>query len=109
MRWKCLASEINLMISKSFAVVFRVPLFVTKMVLHSMLFLANLEVVSLAGLTILSCLLFLLRSANKSELPIINDKHTLEFGIAKARQRYLKDAHNLITSGLAKVFFGVFR
>jgi len=72
--------------------------------LYTLPLLANLQTVSLAGLVVLSGLFFLLRSANKSQLPLINSKRRFEFGIAKARQRYLKDAHSLITSGLAKVF-----
>jgi hypothetical protein len=42
-------------------------------------------------------------ASRKSDLPLVNGKRPFEFGIAKARQRYLKNAHNLITAGLAKV------
>jgi hypothetical protein len=65
--------------------------------------LAKLQPVSLVGLVLLSGLFFLLTSARKSDLPLVNGKRPFEFGIAKARQRYLKNAHDLITSGLAKV------
>jgi hypothetical protein len=66
--------------------------------------LANVEITGLVAVVILSSLFFLLTSGNKSQLPLVNGKRPFEFGIAKARQRYLKDAHNLIMNGLSKVF-----
>lgn len=77
------------------------------MVIEELPILGNLKALSLACLVVLSGLFFLLNSATKSQLPLVNGKRQFEFGIAKARQRYLKDAHNLITSGLAKVCFAV--
>lgn len=65
--------------------------------------LAKLEPVSLIGLVLLSGLFFLLTATRKSDLPLVNGKRPFEFGIAKARQRYLKNAHGLITAGLEKV------
>lgn len=65
--------------------------------------LAKLEPVSLIGLVLLSGLFFLLTATRKSDLPLVNGKRPFEFGIAKARQRYLKNAHSLITAGLEKV------
>ncbi|KAJ5790952.1 uncharacterized protein N7518_007963 [Penicillium psychrosexuale] len=69
--------------------------------------LAKLEPVSLIGLVLLSGLFFLLAATRKSDLPLVNGKRPFEFGIAKARQRYLKNAHSLITAGLEKA--GAFR
>jgi hypothetical protein len=65
--------------------------------------LAKFDIAGLVAVAVLLALFFLLTSGNKSQLPLVNNKRPLEFGIAKARQRYLKDAHNLIMGGLAKV------
>ncbi|KAJ5464392.1 Cytochrome P450 [Penicillium daleae] len=69
--------------------------------------LAKFDIAGLVAVAVLLALFFLLTSGNKSQLPLVNNKRPLEFGIAKARQRYLKDAHNLIMGGLAKA--GAFR
>lgn len=73
------------------------------MVIQTLWLLGNLPTISLAGLALLSWLFFLLNSAKTPQLPLVNGKRQFEFSIAKARQRYLADAHNLIMSGLAKV------
>ncbi|KAJ5519064.1 Cytochrome P450 [Penicillium expansum] len=72
------------------------------MVIQTLWLLGNLPTISLAGLALLSGLFFLLNSAKTPQLPLVNGKRQFEFSIAKARQRYLADAHNLIMSGLAK-------
>lgn len=67
--------------------------------------LAKLEPVSLIGLVLLSGLFFLLTATRKSDLPLVNGKRPFEFGIAKARQRYLKNAHGLITADEKNLLF----
>lgn len=66
-------------------------------------FLDAQEIFSLVGFAVLSYFLFCLAHAKSSGLPLINSKRPLELSISKARLRYLKDAHGLIMSGLAKV------
>ncbi|KAJ5181611.1 Cytochrome P450 [Penicillium cf. viridicatum] len=72
------------------------------MVIQTLPLLENLGTISLAGLAVLFGLFYLLNSTKSSQLPLVNGKRQFEFSIAKARQRYLVDAHSLITSGLAK-------
>lgn len=74
------------------------------MVIQTLPLPGNLGTISLAGLAVLFGLFYLLNSTKSSRLPLVNGKRKFEFGIAKARQRYLADAHSLITSGLAKVY-----
>ncbi|KAL4892150.1 cytochrome P450 [Aspergillus ambiguus] len=73
------------------------------MVVDMVPYLSNLDLVSLAaGLSILSVLFFLLAPFQRSSFPLINGQKTFEFSPANAKKRFLKDARNLIKSGLGK-------
>lgn len=62
------------------------------------------DLLSCAGLFILSASFFILKLFDRSPFPMINGQKTLEFSQGKAKERWLHNARDLINSGLAKVF-----
>ena len=57
----------------------------------------------LAGVLLLSTLVFLLAPSYGSRLPLVNGKGRFEFQSTNAKRRFVQNAQNLIQGGLAKV------
>lgn len=67
-------------------------------------YLSGLDTVEILAVLLLPVVLYIVARPKWQQLPLINGRKTFEFSDSASKQRYLRDAPQMIKAGLRKVY-----